>query len=215
MINFCIDKALKGNVTSYVEAEKDDLRRMKGKWNYSTHFCYSCKMASPRFKYWRKKLRKNEANPDKPPRAKNYLLDSILKVVSWVVASHSFNLSINIENIMSARIKTIVSYKELWEYKRKLVEKSNKSFANQLGCIEPCLSVLLSPSIWTVNVKVTADVDCVGMFTILLVNRRTQFFLEAFKSLISLKLVAPTLEHEENLLLVRDFNIHSIMRQIG
>jgi len=53
----------------------------------------------------------------------------------------------NIENIMSARIKTIVSYKELWEHERKLVEKSNKSFANQLGCIEPCLSVLLSPSI--------------------------------------------------------------------
>ena len=30
MINFCIDKALKGDVTSYAEAEKDGLRRMEG-----------------------------------------------------------------------------------------------------------------------------------------------------------------------------------------
>jgi len=75
MINFCIEKALENNVTSYAKLRKLVYEEWKQKWDYSTHFCHSaCKIASSMLKSWRRKVRRGEANPDKPPRAKKLFI---------------------------------------------------------------------------------------------------------------------------------------------
>ncbi len=75
MINFCIEKADEDNITSYAKLRKLVYEEWKQRWDYSTHFCHSaCKIASSMLKSWRKKVRKGEANSDKPPRAKKLFI---------------------------------------------------------------------------------------------------------------------------------------------
>lgn len=52
MINFCIDKTLKGDVTSYAKLGKMGLRSMEKKMELLyTFLSLGVKIASPRFKY--------------------------------------------------------------------------------------------------------------------------------------------------------------------
>ena len=69
MINFCIEKALENGVTSYAKLRKLVYDEWKERWDYSTHFCHSaCKIASSMVKSWRRRVRKKEADPNKPPK---------------------------------------------------------------------------------------------------------------------------------------------------
>ena len=75
MVNFCIEKALESNVTSYAKLRKLVYEEWKRRWDYSTHYCHSaCKIASSMLKLWRKKVRKREASPNKPPKAKKLFI---------------------------------------------------------------------------------------------------------------------------------------------
>jgi putative transposase len=63
MINFCIDHAVRNNMTSYAKLRKEVYEEWKKKWDYSTHFCHSaCRIALAILKSCRKKReRKPEA----------------------------------------------------------------------------------------------------------------------------------------------------------
>jgi len=75
MINFCIEKAIENNVTSYARLRKLVYEEWKQKWNYSTHFCHSaCKIASSMLKSWRKRVRRGKVNPNKPPKARKLFI---------------------------------------------------------------------------------------------------------------------------------------------
>jgi len=75
MINFCIEKALENNVTSFAKLRKLVYEEWKRRWDYSTHFCHSaCKVASSMLKSWRRKVRRGEADPDRPPKARKLFI---------------------------------------------------------------------------------------------------------------------------------------------
>jgi len=118
MINFCIEKAIENNVTSYAKLRKLVYEEWKQKWNYSTHFCHSaCKIASSMLKSWRKKVRKGEANPDKPPRAKKLFIRFDPQLVKF--EGDRLRISIKPRQFTYVHLK-------YGEYQRKFIEEWRK-----------------------------------------------------------------------------------------
>ena len=62
MVNFCIDYAYMRGITSYARLRKGVYEEWKRRWDYSTNFCHSCKIALPMLKTYRKKHR--EGRPE-------------------------------------------------------------------------------------------------------------------------------------------------------
>ncbi|MEM0052904.1 MAG: hypothetical protein QXL89_01755 [Nitrososphaeria archaeon] len=55
MMNFCIDFAVKNEITSYARLRKGVYDEWKKRWDYSTHFCHSaCKIALAILKSYRR-----------------------------------------------------------------------------------------------------------------------------------------------------------------
>ena len=74
MLNFCIERALKDNITSYARLRKHIYREWKSRWGYSTHFCHSaCLIATSMLKSWRKLKRKGIAKGEKPLAKKLFM----------------------------------------------------------------------------------------------------------------------------------------------
>ncbi|MEM1673923.1 MAG: hypothetical protein QXF23_00775 [Candidatus Bathyarchaeia archaeon] len=66
MLNFCIERALKDNITSYARLRKHIYREWKSRWDYSTHFCHSaCAVATSILKSWRRLKRKGMTRSDR------------------------------------------------------------------------------------------------------------------------------------------------------
>jgi len=80
MLNFCIEKALELNITSFARLRKAVYNEWKSKWDYSTHYCHSaCRVATSMLKSWRRLRRKGLAKGDKPVARKLFIqLDSML-----------------------------------------------------------------------------------------------------------------------------------------
>ena len=115
MINFCIEKALQNNVTSYAKLRRLVYEEWKEKWNYSTHFCHSaCKIASSMLKSWRKKVRKGEANSDKPPRAKKLFIRFDPQLVKF--EGDKLRISVKPRQFVYVQLK----YRE---YQRKFIDE--------------------------------------------------------------------------------------------
>jgi len=63
MVNFCVDYAYRGRITSYAKLRKGVYEERKRRWNYSTHFCHSaCKIALAMLKTHRR--RRREGKPE-------------------------------------------------------------------------------------------------------------------------------------------------------
>ncbi|MEM2661507.1 MAG: transposase [Nitrososphaeria archaeon] len=74
MINFCIEYALKNNITSYARLRKSVYQEWKLRWDYSTHFCHSaCLVATSMLKGWRRLKRKGVAKGEKPIAKKLFI----------------------------------------------------------------------------------------------------------------------------------------------
>ncbi|MDJ0270696.1 MAG: hypothetical protein NXY59_09190 [Aigarchaeota archaeon] len=80
MVNFCIEKASKHNVTGFAKLRKLVYGEWKSRWDYSTHHCHSaCRAATSMPKSWRRLKRKGIAKSDKPIARKLLIqLDSLL-----------------------------------------------------------------------------------------------------------------------------------------
>ncbi len=118
MINFCIEKAIENNVTSYAKLRKLVYKEWKEKWDYSTHFCHSaCKIASSMLKSWRKKVRRGEANSDKPPRAKKLFIRFDPQLVKF--EGDRLRISIRPRQFIYIQLK-------YGEYQRKFIEEWKK-----------------------------------------------------------------------------------------
>ena len=118
MINFCIERAIESNVTSYAKLRKLVYEEWKRKWNYSTHFCHSaCKIASSMLKSWRKKIRRREANPDKPPKAKKLFIGFDPQLVKF--EGDKLRISIRPRQFVYVQLK-------YGEYQRKFIEEWRK-----------------------------------------------------------------------------------------
>jgi len=115
MINFCIEKAIENNVTSYATLRKSVYEEWKRKWDYSTHFCHSaCKIASSILKSWRRKVRKGEASPDKPPKAKKLFIRFDHQLVKF--EGDRLRISIRPRQFVYVQLK-------YGEYQRKFIEE--------------------------------------------------------------------------------------------
>ena len=118
MINFCIEKALRNDVTSYAKLRKLVYKEWERMWDYSTHFCHSaCKVASSMLKSWRKKVRKGEANPDKPPKAKKLFIRFDPQLVKF--DGDKLRISIRPRQFVYVQLK-------YGKYQRKFVEEWKK-----------------------------------------------------------------------------------------
>ncbi len=118
MINFCIEKAIENNVTSYAKLRKLVYKEWKEKWDYSTHFCHSaCKIASSMLKSWRKKVRRGEANSDKPPRAKKLFIRFDPQLVKF--EGYRLRISIRPRQFIYIQLK-------YGNYQRKFIEEWKK-----------------------------------------------------------------------------------------
>ena len=74
MLNFCIEKALELNATSFAKLRKAVYDEWKSKWDYSTHYCHSaCRVATSMLKSWRRLKRKGLARGDKPVARKLFI----------------------------------------------------------------------------------------------------------------------------------------------
>ena len=76
MIEFCIEKALEHNITSYARLRKVVYDEWKRKWypRYHTHYCHSaCKIATAILKNFRKRRRKGLTNKEKPEIKSNFI----------------------------------------------------------------------------------------------------------------------------------------------
>lgn len=74
MLNWCIDKALENNITSYYSLRKLIYDEWKQRWDYSTHFCHSaCRVATSMLKSCRRLKRKGMAKGDKPIARKLFM----------------------------------------------------------------------------------------------------------------------------------------------
>jgi len=76
MIEFCIDKALKLDITSYAKLRRAIYDEWKQKWHpkYHTHYCHSaCKIATAILKNFRKKKRKGLTDKDKPEIKRDFV----------------------------------------------------------------------------------------------------------------------------------------------
>ncbi len=74
MVNFCIDYALKNQITSYAKLRKDIYGEWKNRWDYSTHYCHSaCKIALAILKNWRRRMKKGGVRCEKPVARKLFM----------------------------------------------------------------------------------------------------------------------------------------------
>ena len=76
MLEFCIDRALELNITSYARLRKTVYGEWKEKWypRYHTHYCHSaCRIATAVLKNFRKRKRKGLAHKDKPEVRKEFI----------------------------------------------------------------------------------------------------------------------------------------------
>nr|MDO8046251.1 transposase [Candidatus Baldrarchaeota archaeon] len=74
MVNFCIEKSLQLNITSYAKLRKNVYEEWKQKWDYSTHFCHSaCRVATSMLKSWRRLKRKGKIKGGKPVARKLFI----------------------------------------------------------------------------------------------------------------------------------------------
>ncbi len=74
MVNWCIEKAIENNVTSYYSLRKLIYNEWKQRWDYSTHFCHSaCRVATSMLKSWRRLKRKGLAKGDRPVARKLFI----------------------------------------------------------------------------------------------------------------------------------------------
>ncbi len=76
MIEFCIDKALELNITSYAKLRKAVYEEWKKRWypKYHTHYCHSsCRIATAILKNFRKRKRKGLAYKNKPEIKKEFI----------------------------------------------------------------------------------------------------------------------------------------------
>jgi len=76
MIEFCIDKALELDITSYAKLRRAIYEEWKRKWypKYHTHYCHSaCKTATAILKNFRKRKRKRLTDKDKPEVKKDFV----------------------------------------------------------------------------------------------------------------------------------------------
>ena len=118
MINFCVEKALQSNVTSYAKLRKLVYEEWKQRWNYSTHFCHSaCKIASSMLKSWRRRIRKGEANPSKPPKAKKLFIRLDPQLVKF--EGDKLRISVKPRQFVYVQLK-------YGEYQRKFIEEWKK-----------------------------------------------------------------------------------------
>ncbi len=118
MINFCIEKAIENDVTSYAKLRKLVYEEWKGRWDYSTHFCHSaCKIATSILKSWRRKVRKGEADPNKPPRAKKLFIRFDPQLVKF--EGDRLRISVKPRQFTYVHLK-------YGEYQRKFIEEWKK-----------------------------------------------------------------------------------------
>ncbi|MEM1555900.1 MAG: hypothetical protein QXR84_01770 [Candidatus Bathyarchaeia archaeon] len=74
MLNFCIERALEDNITSYARLRKHIYQEWKSRWDYSTHFCHSaCAVATSMLKSWRRLKRKGKAQNGRPVAKKLFI----------------------------------------------------------------------------------------------------------------------------------------------
>ena len=76
MVNFCIEKALEAKVTSYARLRKLVYAEFRARWpGYASHWCHSAvRVATSMLKSWRKRCRRGEADPGRPPRARKLFM---------------------------------------------------------------------------------------------------------------------------------------------
>ncbi len=116
MINFCIEKALESNVTSYAKLRKLVYGEWKERWDYSTHFCHSaCRIASSMLKSWRRKVGKGEAK--KPPKARKLFIRFDPQLVKF--EGDRLRISIRPRRFVYVQLK-------YGEYQRKFIEEWRK-----------------------------------------------------------------------------------------
>jgi len=114
MVNWCIEKAIENNVTSYYSLRKLIYNEWKQKWDYSTHFCHSaCRVATSMLKSWRKLKRKRLAKSDRPVARKLFMqLDS--QLVKY--EGNRIRISIKPRKFLYIELK-------YGEYQRKFIEE--------------------------------------------------------------------------------------------
>ncbi|RLE97622.1 MAG: transposase, partial [Thermoprotei archaeon] len=76
MVNFCIERALEAKVTSYARLRKLIYAEFRARWpGYASHWCHSAvRVATSMLKSWRKRCRRGEADPGRPPRARKLFM---------------------------------------------------------------------------------------------------------------------------------------------
>ncbi|MCD6356990.1 MAG: transposase [Thermoproteales archaeon] len=76
MVNFCIERALEAKVTSYARLRKLVYAEFRARWpGYASHWCHSAvRVATSMLKSWRKRCRRGEADPGRPPRARKLFM---------------------------------------------------------------------------------------------------------------------------------------------
>ena len=76
MVNYCIERALEYGVTSFMRLRKMIYEDFKARWpDYHSHYCYSAvRIACSMLKSWRKRVRRGQAAPDKPPRMRKLFI---------------------------------------------------------------------------------------------------------------------------------------------
>jgi len=76
MVNYCIEQALRYGVTSFMRLRKLIYEDFKARWpDYHSHYCSSAvRIACSMLKSWRKRVRRGQADPDKPPRMRKLFI---------------------------------------------------------------------------------------------------------------------------------------------
>ena len=76
MVNFCIERALEAKVTSYARLRKLIYAEFRARWpSYASHWCHSAvRVATSMLKSWRKRCRRGEADPGRPPMARKLFM---------------------------------------------------------------------------------------------------------------------------------------------
>jgi len=71
MVNYCIQKAVKSKISSFVKLWHLIKNEIRQKWNYTCQYhVTACRIACSILKTWRKKIKKKEADPNNPPKVK-------------------------------------------------------------------------------------------------------------------------------------------------
>ena len=76
MVNFCVQRALETNVTSFARLRNMIYEDFRARWpNYASHWCHSAvRVATSMLKSWRNKCRRGRADPSRPPRARKLFM---------------------------------------------------------------------------------------------------------------------------------------------